>query len=166
MIEPCARSWGSSKDSPYPSVRGGEGRREETQASGGLRRAFQLPLTPLRLHLPFHLCLDVSPCWSESINQDTKYVQSQGRDFVTEAFQAFRRPFCCHIEVSWKITYQFSKYFPSKTRKMEKKRERKKKETEQVPPTGRSWKYSFIQRNFLPINVSVHPDQNLQSLSS
>lgn len=34
------------------------------------------------------------------------------------------------------------------------------------PPTGRNWKLSFTQRNFLPMSVSVQADQNLQSLSS
>ena len=66
--------------------------------------------------------------------------------------------------------HRFSKYFSivryfrifskENRKKKEEDTEREKKETIKSP-SGKELEI-FIQRNFLPINVSVHPDQNLQ----
>ena len=108
------------------------------------------------------------PFWKEWINLNPECVQSQGGDLVFENFQALRRRLCCHMEASWMINFQsifliwnISKYFQRKTRKKGGRGRGRRKRWLSLP-SGKELE-TFIQRNFLPINVSVHPDQNLQT---
>ena len=110
------------------------------------------------------------PFWKKWINLNPEYIQSQGRDLVFENLLALRRPLCCHMEANWMIKASifkvffyceiFQDIFKGKQEKRRKRRRGRRKRWLSLP-SGKELEI-FIQRNFLPINVSVHPDQNLQ----